>query len=796
MKRTNDDRVKRIAIELSLKPFGRDDGTSYEDNARRAITAWRPLLEAAQEASFMLWVADGSDILEWSGDLDQPLEWGRYVGFCNSGYGVYDERHHGPSRNAILYDAHPREMRYADLAAIVAALRAVGEELLGRRVTIGATFDPGPEFAESPFKYERHPEIILSKRVSGRPTFPMVDAAAALHADPRPYAAYPEGIPEGEPFARFLGAQIAAYCQDLNVDYCWLSNGFGFSAVAWDYLGPGFDGARFLPQGRARQLQRFKQAWADLKEGNPNVPLEVRGSNFAAGMDIAKDGIDYQWLYESELVRLPPPNSPWGVLNQDYGLEIAGLLSRAVASPHDEVLFRYYPNDPWFWQNPWTDVFNGQAYDVYLPLATSIVNASGAITTPSTINVLTGDTEYGETDALTGVQVAAQIRTALNDRPDDVGLITWVYPFEAYHRLAATGADGQAEVFFGDWFVRTAINHGLPVATAGTPAAFDALLARRQTAPETICFLPTAAAHSAQDAARLFAWLRRGIPALLYGPAASLHASVLETLALELDEPLNGPLALHGARQGRLLHDPIASGGGIRARFSEGEHDASLLYSVAGEQGRRAYAVAAAAPGRAALYWLRGTNPFETRPERARLALKPRPQPAGTFDAGQLVPELVARLGYTVQVESLSPSERAALMLWSRHDNAWFLSGYAAAPVGTVRLRFPVGAPVFHATHTRIDEGASIYPLARVMHHECRVFVQQERGIVGCDTAARDEHHGELTLHVSGLEDATVVFLPPPGARSTFEHQGIQRHFAGEGAVSQTGLSGDLLIRW
>ena len=158
-----------------------------------------------------------------------------------------------------------------------------------------------------------------------------------------------------------------------------------------------------------------------------------------------------------------------------------------------EYLFRYYPNDPWFWQNPWTDIFYGQAYDIYMPLATSVINSAGEITTPSTINFLTGDTEYGETDPLTGVQVAAHIRTALNDRPDNVGLITWIYPFEEYHRLAATGAAGQAEVFFGDWFVRSAINNGLPVATVGTPEAFDVLLSKRCAVPQTIAFLPTAA---------------------------------------------------------------------------------------------------------------------------------------------------------------------------------------------------------------------------------------------------------------------------------------------------------------
>jgi len=163
--------------------------------------------------------------------------------------------------------------------------------------------------------------------------------------------------------------------------------------------------------------------------------------------------------------------------------------------------------------------------------------------------------------------------------------------------------------------------------------------------------------------------------------------------------------------------------------------------------------------------------------------------------------DLLERLGYTIQVMSQAPGvslgQQTTLMLFSRHDNAWYLSGYVAQPVGSVRLRFPEGAPLFHATFTRLEGGASHYPLARAMRYECRVFVQQDHGVVGCDPAPRDPHHRELTLCVSGLQDATVVFLPPRGRAATFESRGQTIHFeAGESHVMQSGLSGELLIRW
>ena len=801
MKRTNDDRVQRIALELSLKPFGTNDGRSFDECARHVITAWRPLCEAGREVSFMLWVGDGGDILDWSGDVSQRLEWGRYIGFNNQDRDTYDPGHHAPGRAAIPYVENPREMTFADLRDIIATLRRVGTELLGRPVSIGATFDPGPEFADAPFKYERHREIVVPKRVSGRPTFPMVDATATLHADPTSYASYPNGIPEGESFARFLGRQIAAYCRDFGVDYVWLSNGFGFSAVAWDYLGPAFDGERFHPEVRAEQLERFKQAWIDLREGNPNVPMEVRGSNFAAGMDIAKDAVDFKWLYEEGFTRLPPPNSPWGILNFDYGLELAGYLSRTVKSPAGEYLFRFYPNDPWFWQNPWTDIFYGQPYDIYVPLATSVVGESGEITTPSVINFLTGDSEFGETDPLTGVQVAAHIRTAINDRPDDVGLVTWVYPFDGYHELAASGADGQAEVFFGDWFVRSLINSGLPVASAATSEAFDALVRARAAAPRTIVLLPTAAVRSGAEAAMLQSWLELGVPAILYGPAVSLQADLLDLLGLSLADPIDGEVSLIGAdgdARGRVIHDPVGSAGGLCAEFTAGE-GRELLYSASSASGTRAFCVAAtpSLAGSASLAWIRGTNHFETRPNTERLALKPISRGPGFFDTSRIGYDMLSRFGYVVQPECEAAGEHAAFVLFSRHDNAWFMSGYAAAPAGHVKLRFPWGAPIFHATHTRISGGAAHYPLARAMRQEARVFVQQDEGVIGCDTRARTETVTELSLLVTGLENATVTFFPPPGVAVRFETSDrVTEHDPDQAVITEAGLSGDIWIRW
>jgi hypothetical protein len=83
------------------------------------------------------------------------------------------------------------------------------------------------------------------------------------------------------------------------------------------------------------------------------------------------------------------------------------------------------------------------------------------------------------------------------------------------------------------------------------------------------------------------------------------------------------------------------------------------------------------------------------------------------------------------------------------------------------------------------------------MRYECRTFVQQSEGVIGCDPRARDENHMELTLRLTGLKDAVVVFLPPEGFPVTFENNGNTTHFdAGKAKLTVSNLSGELLIRW
>ena len=168
-----------------------------------------------------------------------------------------------------------------------------------------ATFDPGPEFAKSSFKYERHEEIWLC-RWEGAPSF--VCCYGTLKGDARRYAAYPDGIPDGEPFGRFLGRQAQRFLIDLGFDAHWLSNGFGFGLETWAHTGALFDGKNFSPARAAETRERILGFWREFTAACA-FPIQVRGSNFPTGVDVASDAVPVREIYQT-YQPLPLPNSP------------------------------------------------------------------------------------------------------------------------------------------------------------------------------------------------------------------------------------------------------------------------------------------------------------------------------------------------------------------------------------------------------------------------------------------------------------------------------------------------------
>ncbi len=451
---------ENITLEMSLKPFKKTDEVYIRKICAGIFEQWRPLLKNRPRISVMLWVGDGSEILDYAGKLNDEFEWARFVGTANLPSlpdGKPPETSLHENRQDYIPDA-PR-MTYGILKSIVSHLKSEGKKAFPEAVIrIGETFDIGPEFAISDFKYNRHTEICSFTSGVDRKGF--VDATARLHGDDRGYAAYPNGIPEGTPFGTFLGKQSEIFLADMGFDYLWLSNGLGFSSDPWVKTGKIFDGEKYHIEKLEATREKVFGFWK-LFRAECKFPLETRGTNNSVGIDYASDGVPLYDIYNASFDITAPPNSPWAALNDNYGLEIMGHMTRICELPSERFPFRYYIHDPWWVNSPWYDRYDGSPCDIYLPMAISRITADGKVKTANSLGILSIDNSYGELPDSCVNEPLPHILKAEKDAADDIAPLVWVYPMREY----TTSFDESLlrEMNLGDNFISNAINGGFPL---------------------------------------------------------------------------------------------------------------------------------------------------------------------------------------------------------------------------------------------------------------------------------------------------------------------------------------------
>ncbi len=804
-------RLRRVTLEMSLKPFPSFDEASVRAVAREMFRQWHVLLDDADAWSVMLWVADGSELLDWAGRDADPVDWARFIGFCNTDADPYGHVKTA-DRVGIPYREDPPVLDYADLRRIVRVLREEGERL-GHPTTIVATFDPGPEFAPSAFKYRRHPEIVASGADAGiGPVIRMVQHSATLAAESRDYAAFPDGIAEGTSFGTFLGRQAQSYLTAIGFDGLWLSNGFGFSAFPWSELGAAFDGDAF----HAERLPRLRSAalafWDDLAR-ECAFPIEVRGTNHSTGIDLGADGVPALEVYERGIITGPPPNSPWGPLNEDFGIEIAGYLSRIAMLPQGApgYRFRFYANDPWFWQQPWWDFYGREPFDIDLPLAVSRVTRSGRVQPPDEVNILTVDTARGVLDERCAREVSGAIRRARETPPDSAGPVVWVYPFREIHERAVREPDSAAQAFAEDAIAAAAISAGLPMSTVVSTddlrGALDA-----GALDDRVLVVPAGALTDAvaEDLARHVA---SGGHVVAYGTLVGRSPRALALLGLSTPETgASGPSGPAGSGvQGDLVLSLAADAGlgrdlGAQVERAALTHTAALSGGAIVEQSAGAAVLATAidALGRAAAYasrhrpnpgggtaiWIRGSAP-EVASARGG---------APALDAGALLRDAVGLVGPSVSHELRTPDGGRVVIGIHRHRDALWFSGHQTDTTTRVRLRLPGGAPILVGRDAWLDGGDATYQLDRSFRLECRALVRQDAASrVGCRELAPSPASMTRALELRGLVDAAVELRLPPGTAAEARIEVAGRSVAPDRDGDRLGLqgvTGTLTVAW
>ena len=650
---------------MSLKPFKKTDRAYIKSVCEGVFRQWFPLLKNRECISVMLWVGDGSEILDYSGNMDEEFEWCHFVGTANLPPLAENEpRETSLHKRKQEYMDSPPKMTYGILKTVVEEIKAAGRSAFpNAKIRVGETFDIGPEFAISDFKYNRHPEICSAK--GGVDFLKFIDSTALLKGDDRYYAAYPDGIPDGTPFGTFLGKQSDAFLKALGFDYLWLSNGLGFSADPWKLTGKIFDGERYYPERLGDVRQKVHAFWRLFRE-ECDIPLETRGTNNSVGIDYASDGVPLYDIYNDSLGITAPPNSPWAAINDNFGLEIMGHMTRVCELPSEKFPFRYYLHDPWWINSPWYDRYDGAPSDIYLPASISVIDADAQVKCANSLNILSIDNSYGTMPDNCANEVIPHLLRAEKNFPDNPAPFVWIYPLREY--TTSFDAELLREMNLGDRFICDEINKGFPLCCV---ASTDSFL-KHSDAVYSKSVIISPVPESGQVMSRLCELSERGIGVIIYGTESKLAALPKSEKIIKLD---------------------IEKG------------DGSLCDSVSG-------------------------------------------------------------FGYKILFDKREKTTKPPTLTVSESNRALYFSAYNSNTTTVAKFMFPLGAPILCGTEAEIEDGCACYRFERGVSRECRVFVDQQDGVISCREAPPVNARYRRAIKLRGLKDATVILLAEEGCES------------------------------
>lgn len=746
--------IMNLTLEVSLKPFYDKSDAGIRAVCEKMYLQWEPLFKDIDQISVMFWTADGSEILDYSGNMNDSFEWAKYIGVANPE--VYGNIPDLPQsqlsihKSPRLYRETPPDYTYYDLRNILTTMREVFREK-GRIIRLGTTFDPGPEFAKSSFKYQRHNEVCLARTLGDAEIGSFVCCYAEIDGDDKAYAGFPDGIPDGTPFGRFLGRQTRIFCNDMGFDYVWLSNGFGFGLETWGVCGAVFDGTGFDNSSCDNVKDKIFQFWTEFRKELPELPIETRGTNLSTGMDLSSDAVPLREIYANVPGVTPPPNSPWAALNGDFGTELAGWMSHiAELPPKTGYPFRFYTHDPWFINSPWLDRYGRNPHDIYMPLAITRLDENGRVMPPQSISLLSIDNSYGEMPDIVPDEVIPHIKDGVRTSPDAAGPVIWLYPFDEYHDMTFDGENIE-EVFFGDWFMRTAINTGFQMNTVVSSGNFAAAL-ENGACHGNVITTPTAIFRNGKAAGLLTQFIREGGKVLFYGPVND--DKLLELLGLSTAESTEGELNadVEGIKA-RIMHEPLYSAGSVNT--VQMADDIDVVASVQ----NKVYAMTRKI-GKGSVAWVRGSNSFIIKKNARYPEMLDRNL---FFYPESLMRTMLGKLGYIFDIDKYAPAQPDPVAVSNYNSNALYVSTYVPDMNTNEKLRYPEGAPVFIETETVIENGRSVYHLPKAEHLECRVFVDMPDGPVKCIEFCPTTPEVKRRIEVHGLQNATVRIRPESG---------------------------------
>jgi hypothetical protein len=124
-----------------------------------------------------------------------------------------------------------------------------------------------------------------------------------------------------------------------------------------------------------------------------------------------------------------------------------------------------------------------------------------------------------------------------------------------------------------------------------------------------------------------------------------------------------------------------------------------------------------------------------------------------------LLREQLNKFGYDVIFKT---KRETKLPVWNmtRSNNGCFFSIYNADTTTDSLMKFPLGAPILLGGEIEIEDGYAKYRFNRCEHRECRVFVQQNSGIISAHEEPPVNGKHRRRFGVEGLNEATVYYFP------------------------------------
>ncbi len=741
-----------LSLEVTAKPFKSRDPKDVEAVVREMFRIWRTPVMHTAEICVCMSIGNGEHILKWSGNLNDELEWDRYKGHNNAKYAFDMENFAGIPLE--LYTENPLPMTYRDLGVICESIKRVCREMFGKNCRLFTNFEPGPEFSESVFKYVEHPEI-LNKQGAAHGASVAFDAL--LHKDSYHYAAYPDGIPEGEPFSRFLGKQVNHFFKTFGYEGISLSNGLGFGTFPWTLNGRNFDGKTFGLVDFKEESESMSTFWEVFKKEVP-YPSVAQGTNWPVAADLATKCIPLKDYYDKGYLTMPLGNTVSVFFNDSVGFSMQALMSRS--SYADGFRTYFYLNDMWYPQNPFEDYpYDEEAYDLYIPASMTLVNSEGRTEALSGVALSVGN-ENGDFAESTFHKFLPHYERVLANLPDKIGPLTLIYPFEEFHTAAASPDKKYLPMlYFTDCYAATAIDSGLPLNSVCSTENFTKAL-DNGTLDGTI-LLTVLPMEGASYTEKLIEFIRNGGQALFYGSEKYADRRIKDLLGLKTDAAIDGELTLKAAEEledvsdealtgGILKHVPIDSDGGISAVAE----NCRVLCEAIQDTVRRAY-MTEKEIGKGKAVWVRGTLPFSI--ENGEQIVY---QDARYISAPRFLRYALSRFGWKI-LENFSQKSNPMQLMMFRHDNGLYFTGYAPDNTLSLGLSTPMGAPLLPGFTTEIKNGAAWYHVPTTLWKPCHLFVRQKEGKIRLRHVYNSRKFKTCTYAATGLDHAEILISVP-----------------------------------